>query len=151
MKFNWKVILIGGIVMYIAEWIVGMATGIFIHQGVLEPLYKETPQFWRPELNQDPPDMAALMPRWITVGLLMSFLHAGIYDNIRSAFDGSGWMKGLKYGIVLSLLYGATAAGWSGVFNLPEAIWGWWVVEGFFYYVVGGAALGWYVGKFAND
>ena len=52
---------------------------------------------------------------------------------------------------VLSLIYGATAAGWSGVFNLPETIWAWWVVEGLVIYCLSSAALGWFVGKFASD
>jgi hypothetical protein len=95
--------------------------------------------------------MASLMPRWIATGLFMSFIFTGIYDNIRDAFDGSGVIKGLKFGVVLSLIYGATAAGWSGVFNLPETMWVWWVAEGVFIYCLSGAALGWYVGKFASD
>ena len=49
--------------------------------------------------------MAALMPRWISVGLLTAFLHAGIYDNIRSAFSGSDMIKGLKFGLVIALVY----------------------------------------------
>ena len=110
-----------------------------------------TTEYWRPELTQDPPDMAALMPRWIATGLITTFILVGIYDNIRDAFDGSGIVKGHKFGFVLSLIYGATAAGWSGVFNLPETIWAWWVAEGFFIYCLSGAVLGWYVGKFASD
>ena len=95
--------------------------------------------------------MAALMPRWIATGLVMSFIFTGIYDNIRVAFDGSGVVKGLKFGFVLALIYGATAAGYSGVFNLPETLWAWWILEGFFVYCISGAALGWYVGKFASE
>ena len=151
MKLNWKTIIVGGILFYAASFIVGMSLGMVIHEGVLDPYYKATQEFWQPALNQDPPDLAALMPRWIIVGLLMSFIYAAIFDNIRSAFNGSGWMKGLKFGIVVALIYGTTAAGWSGVFNLPEAIWFWWSVEGFLNFAAGGAALGWYVGKFASD
>ena len=151
MRLNFKTIIVGGIIFYAVQWILGMMTGIVIHNGVLEPLYKATTEYWRPELTQDPPDMAALMPRWIATGLLMTFIFAGIYDNIRDAFDGSGIVKGLKFGFVLSLIYGATAAGWSGIFNLPETIWLWWVAEGFFLYCISGVALGWYVDKFASD
>ncbi len=39
----------------------------------------------------------------------------------------------------------------SGVFNLPNAIWGWWTVEGFLAYPLGGLVLGWFVGKFGSD
>jgi len=151
MRLNFKTIIVGGVVFYAVQWVLGMISGIVIHGGVLEPLYQATAEYWRPELLQDPPDMAALMPRWIATGLVMSFIFTGIYDNIRVAFDGSGVIKGLKFGFVLALIYGATAAGYSGVFNLPETIWAWWIVEGFFIYSISGAALGWYVGKFASD
>jgi len=136
MKLNAKVIFLGGLVYYLAQFIVGMATGMLIHEGVLEEIYKTVPQFWRPELNADPPDMATLMPRWITTGLIMAFIGAGIYDNIKAAFEGSGMVKGFKFGIVSALMYGSAAAGWSGVFNLPETIWFWWIVEGFFYFAI---------------
>jgi hypothetical protein len=95
--------------------------------------------------------MAAMMPRWIATGLIAAFIAAGIYDNVRSAFDGSGMVKGAKFGFVVSLLYATTAAGWSGVFNLPNNIWAWWIVEGFFYFVVGGLALGWIAARIAPE
>ena len=151
MRLNFKTIIVGGIVLYAVQWIIGMISGIVIHEGVLESLYKATTEYWRPELTQDPPDMAALLPRWIATGLIMSFLFAGIYDNIRDAFDGSGIIKGLKFGFVLSLINGATLASLSGVFNLPETIWAWWIVEGLVLYCISGAVLGWYVDKFASD
>ena len=28
--------------------------------------YKATAEYWRPELNEDPPDMTTLLPRWIS-------------------------------------------------------------------------------------
>jgi len=151
MKFDMKVIFLGGLVFYVAMFALSMITGPFIHQGVLEPYYMAHQEFWRPELNQEPPDIASLMPRWITVGLITTFIFAGIYDNIRSAFDGSGVMKGLKFGVVMGLIYASIGAGWSGFFNLPNAIWMWWAIEGFIMYIAGGAALGWFVGKFASD
>ena len=91
------------------------------------------------------------MSWWIATGLAMSFLFVGIYDNIRDAFDGSGLIKGLKFGFVLALIHAAIAAGLSGVFNLPETIWAWWTIEWFFVYCIAGAALGWYVGKYGTD
>jgi len=35
MKFNIKVIVFGGLAMYVAQWIVSMVTGSLIHEGVL--------------------------------------------------------------------------------------------------------------------
>ena len=150
MKLDWKVIIGGGVLMYVAQFLVSFGTGSFIHEGVLDPLYKATTEFWRPELNQDPPDMAALMPRWIATGLIIALLQAAFYDNIRSALDGSDLIRGLKYGLVLALLYAAFCASFSGVFNLPNAIWGWWSVEGFIIYPLGGLVLGWFAGKYGK-
>jgi len=149
MKFNPKVIFLGGLVFYVAQFAVGLVTGQVIHTNILETLYQAHQDFWRPELNQDPPDMAALMPRWIAVGLVGSFVLAAIYDNIRGAFNGSAVLKGVKFGVVLTLIFATIAAGWSGIFNLPNAIWFWWVVDGAAFYLVGGAVLGWFTGRFA--
>ena len=151
MKLDWKVIIGGGILMYIAQFIVSAATGAFIHEGVLDPLYRATTEFWRPELNQDPPDMAALMPRWIITGVLIALVYAGIYDNIRTAFNGSGIIKGLKFGLMIAVIYALFGAAFSGVFNLPNAIWGWWALEGFIIYPLGGLVLGWFAEKFGSD
>ena len=137
--------------MYIAQFAVSMITGGFIHEGVLDPLYKATTEFWRPELNQDPPDMAALMPRWIATGLLAAFIQAGIFDNIRSAFNGSGIVKGLKFGLMFAVIYASFGMAYSGVFNLPDAIWGWWALDRLIVYLAGGLVLGWFVGKFGSD
>ena len=148
---NWKVIFLGGLAYYIAAWIIGMGTGPLLHQGVLDELYTATAAFWRPELNQDPPDLAALMPQWIAVGLLGSFILAGIFAHLRSAFSGSGLMKGVKFGLVLFLINTTYAAGMSGIFNLPYAIWGWWIFEGLLYSLAGGAALGWAAQKLSPE
>lgn len=151
MKFNLKVIIVGGVVYYVAQFILSFITGPLIHEGVLDETYKAHAAFWRPELMQDPPDMAALLPQWIATGLIASLIAAGIYDNIRSAFNGSGVVKGVKFGIVVFLLYASTAMGWSGVFNLPQTIWNWWIAEGLLYYVIGGAVLGWIVAKLSPE
>ncbi len=140
---NLKLILIGGIAFYVATWVLSMVTGPLIHEGVLAEAYKATASFWRPELMQDPPDLAALMPRWIPTGLALSFIVAGLYGKVRASFAGRGLMRGARYGLGVGLLAGAVAASWSGVFNLPDVIWFWWIVEGLAMYVVGGAVLGW--------
>lgn len=151
MKLDWKVIIGGGVLMYAGQFVASMITGGFIHEGVLEPIYKATTEFWRPELNQDPPDMAAVMPRWIATGLLMAFVLAGIFDNIRPALDGSGIVRGIKFGLMIAVLYALFGAAYSGVFNLPDALWLWWAAEGFVVYTLGGLLLGWFAGKFGSD
>jgi hypothetical protein len=149
MKFNIKVIVVGGLAMYVVQFLLGILTGPLIHEGVLVEAYQANAAFWRPELNQDPPDMAALMPRWIATGLIGAFILAGIFDNIRGGLAGSMLVRGLKYGVILFLINLCISAGWSGVFNLPETIWVWWNAEALLYYVVGGAVLGWVTGKLA--
>lgn len=151
MRFNFKIIFIGGVIFYVTTFAFGMISGQLIHEGVLDTLYAATSEFWRPELRQDPPDVAALMPRWISVGLVASFVFAGIYDNIRDALSGSAVITGLKFGLMLGLIHAMFLAGWSGVLNVPETIWAWWVVDVFYVNSLGGAALGWYVGKFGSD
>jgi hypothetical protein len=93
MKFNIKVIVAGGLAMYVAQWLISMVTGPLIHENVLKELYMANASFWRPELAQDPPDMAALLPRWIAIGLITSFILAGIFDNIRGGLAGSTLLR----------------------------------------------------------
>ena len=149
MSFNWKLILGGGLTWFVATWLVSFVTGPLIHQNVLMDTYQATPGFWRPELMQDPPDMAALMPRWIFTGLIAAFLTALVYSWVRPALTGAGWMRGLKYGVIVLLLLVAYVLNYSGVFNLPDRIWTWWVIESAVVLLAGGAALGWVAEKLA--
>lgn len=151
MRFNLKVILLGGLAFYVGQWLVAVFTGPLIHEGVMTPLYTASQSFWRPELNQQPPDMAALMPRWIATGLISTFVMTAIFDNIRSALNGSATVKGLKFGCIAFLFAAANMAGWSGVFNLPESIWAWWAFDALLIYLVSGAVLGFAVGKLSPE
>jgi hypothetical protein len=145
-----KLVVLGGLAYFVVTWILGFATGPLIHNGYLKADYQATSEFWRPELNQDPPDMAALMPRWLTTGLIGSFLVAWIYGQVRGAFAGPGWKRGLRYGFLLALLGGTFGLlGYAGIFNLPDKIWTVWFLESFLYYLVGGAVLGWVAERFA--
>jgi hypothetical protein len=146
---NWKLIFVGGVVYYAAQFIVGMGTGGIVHNGILVEAYRATTEFWRPELNQVPPDTAALMPRWIATGLIAAFLSAAVYGWIRPALAGPGWQKGLKFGGIVVIVSTCCMLGWSGVFGLPERIWFWWWVESLAYFLIGGAVLGWYAEKYA--
>jgi hypothetical protein len=139
---SWKLIVLGGLASYVAMFVVGMGTGVVIHNGILQADYRAHSAFWVPELNQDPPDMAALMPYWVTTGLITSFVVAALYGWVRSAFRGPGWRRGLLFGLFLVLFSWATYLGWSGVFNLPAKIWIWWGVDLLLLYLVGGAVLG---------
>lgn len=139
---NLKIVFIGGLVYYIVMFVLSMATAFITHEGMLDEAYQATAAFWRPELMSDPPDMAALMPLWIGVGLATSFIAAGVYDVFRSALSGPGWQRGMKFGVTLGLLFGGVYIGLFGVFALPLFIWAVWAVEGLVLTALGGAALG---------
>jgi hypothetical protein len=140
---NAKLTLIGGLAHFVATWLVSMFTGPLLHNGLLKSAYAATAGFWRPELMQDPPDMAALMPRWISLGLVFSLVIAALYGQVRPALAGQGWARGARYGLGIGVLLIATMWSWSGVFNLPDFIWGWWSAEALLMNVIGGAAVGW--------
>jgi len=137
-----KIVLLGGLVHYVTSFIAGMLTAMVTHQGILQPYYKATALFWRPELRSEPPDMAALMPLWIAVGLLASVVTAGVYSVSRNALSGLGWQRGAKFGFALGLLYAAMDANLYGVFDLPAFIWLVWALEGIVLSVLAGAAMG---------
>ncbi len=140
---NWKLVVIGGIVFYAATFVVSLITGPLIHEGVLDATYQEYSQFWKPELRSDPPDMESLMPRWITVGVIISMIMAAIYGWLRNAFQGPGWSRGLRFGVVISIFHLLFCLAWSGLFDLPDSLWLIWGFESFLYYLPGGAVLGW--------
>lgn len=145
---NWKLIILGGLAYYVVTLLISFATGPIVHNNLLKPEYKAHAELWRPELNEEPPNMMALMPRWTTTGLLGAFLIAAIYAWIHPAFSGPGWKRGLQYGTMLAVLAITVGAlGYSGVFNASDKIWAVWAIEGFFYYLPGGAVLGWLGGK----
>lgn len=141
---SWKIVFVGGLVYYATMFILSFGTGYLIHspEGVLGEVYKVTTSFWRPELNMDPPDMAAMMKIWVPIGLFSSFLGAGVYSVIRSSLAGAAWKRGLKFGVIVSIFVLINALGYWGVFNLPGQIWTWWVIEGVVLNLAGSVALG---------
>ena len=142
---NWKIAVVGGIAAYVATMILGFGTGYFIHSpdaGVLAETYRATTAFWRPELNASPPDMMALMPMWVTNGLIAAVIMAGIFSIVRSSLSGAAWQRGLKFGVIVTLFWVINALGYWGVFNLPGQVWQWWGVEGAVLNLIGGVVLG---------
>ena len=148
---NWKLVVLGALAFYVVTFLVSFITGPVVHEGILDEAYRANEEFWQPPLREDPPDMAAMMPRWIASGLLTSLILAAIYGCVRRAFDGPGWKKGLWYGLILSGFGICFSLGYSGVFHLPDKIWFWWALEGFLYYLPGGAVLGWVAQKVAPE
>ena len=147
---NWKLVIIGGVVYYIVTMILGFGvTGPLIHEGILDATYQEHQSFWRPELNEDPPNLAPLMPRWLIGGLVGSLVFAAIFSCVASSLGGVNLMSGLKYGLIVAVLFAVFAIGYSGVFALPDSLWIWWTLEGLLVNPVGGAAMGWAGGKWA--
>jgi hypothetical protein len=146
---NAKSIVLGGLAFYVVTWILSFVTGPVIHDGVLLESYKATAGFWRPALMQEPPDMAALLPRWITTGLIYSFVLAALYSKVRPVFAGSGWMRGARFGFWIWLFATAIALTYSGFFNLPDRIWFWWAIDGLVGSVIGCAVLAWTADRWA--
>jgi len=147
----WKAVIIGGIVFWIVTNIFGMfGTGILIHEKILDPIYRANESFWVPELRQDPPDMAALMPKWLINSLISSLIVSGIYVCVHSSFSGAGWKKGLMWGLCLGFFAGAMVWSWGGLFDLPAKMWVWLVIDGLILYPIGGAAMGWATARFAG-
>lgn len=141
---NWKLIVVGGLVYYAVTMIVGIfVTGPLIHEGLLEAPYRANQEFWRPELNQDPPDIGALMPRWLAAGLINALVIAAIFAWMRPTLGGSDLKAGVKYGLFLSLFGAMFALAWSGIFDLPDTIWLWWTIDGLMLNILGCAAMGW--------
>ena len=148
---NWKLVIIGGIAFWLVTNIVGLfGTGMVIHEGILEPVYRAHESFWIPALNEDPPDMAAVMPRWLLMSLLSSVVVAGLYSCVHSAFKGPGWKRGMVWGLCLGIFSFVSLLGWSGVINLPMQIWIWWGIDGLILFLIGGAAMGWAGQRFAG-
>jgi hypothetical protein len=86
--------------------------------------------------------MGALMPMWITTGLVGAFIAAGIYSVVRSSLTGPAWQRGLKFGVIAALFAIVNALGYWGVFNLPNNVWQWWMTEATILHLVGGTVLG---------
>lgn len=141
---NWKIVFIGGVAYYATMFIVSSVTGYLIHspEGVLFETYQATASFWRPELNADPPDMAALMPMWIATGLISALIAAGIFSVVRSSLAGPAWQRGLKFSVIAALFAVISAIGYRGVFNLPDEIWAWWITDAVILHLAGGIVLG---------
>lgn len=148
---NWKLVIVGGLVFWVVTWILGFGvTGYLIHDQILDPVYRANSSFWIPELNQDPPDMAAVMPFWLIGSLIASLIYAGFYAKVVACFTGPGWRRGLMFAFCLVWVYWAFLLGFSGLFNLPTELWIWWGVEALILYLAGGIAMGWAGGKFAG-
>ncbi len=139
---NWKLILFGALAFFATIQVTSMVTGIVIHDGVLVADYEATHGHWRPELEQDPPDMMALMPMWMAFSFITSLVFAAIYGCVRSALSGSGVKKGLQFGLIGASFFACTCLGMFGVMNIPGTIWVWWAIEGFILWSLGGVALG---------
>jgi len=141
---SWKLVIVGGLVFWVVTTVVGMfGTGLVIHERILDPIYQANESFWLPELREDPPDMAALMPQWLGMGLLSSLVFAGIYSVVRGSFSGPGWKQGLKFGFCLALIAIVFYLSMSGIFDLPLTMWIWWGVDALILFLLGGAAMGW--------
>jgi hypothetical protein len=127
---NWKLIIVGTVVFWIVTNLIAIfGTGLIIHEGILEPIYNANASFWLPPLRENPPDMGALMPRWLLIWFVNSLVIAGIYSCVHTSFTGPGWRKGLNWGLCLGIFTFATYITFSGVIDLPMKLWVWWGID----------------------
>lgn len=149
---NLKRVFLGAFVFWLVTNALSFGvSGYLIHEMILDSTYQASEPLWRPELRQDPPDMVSLMPGWLLMSFLSSLVVAGIYSCVRGSFNGPGWKKGMSWGLCLSLFTAVSYFGLTGVMNLPHKIALWWSIDAIFLFVVGGAAMGWAVEKWADD
>lgn len=146
---NGKLTAISALVYFVASWGLSFISGPIVHNGILKSTYIETASFWRPALMQEPPDMAALMPRWIATGVVFAIVVGAFYGAVRGSIAGAGWLRGAKFGAALGIVIAAAMFNWSGVFNLPDRVWTWWAIEGVVLNTVTGAIMGWAAGRWA--
>lgn len=147
---NWKLILIGGVAFWLVTNLLGFATGPLIHTGKLDPIYRANEAFWVPALNQDPPDIAAMMPIWLRNSLIASLVYAAIYGMVHPSLGAPGWRRGLTFGLILAVLAAVSYLSFSGLFNLPDELWLWWALEALVVLGVGGVVLGWVGERFCD-
>ena len=148
---NVKCILIGAIVFFIVTNVLGMfVSGPVIHEGLLAADYEANSGYWRPELAQDPPDTAALMPMWLINGFIVSLIVAILYCCYRRCLSGAEWRRGMIFCLSLAIFACAMFLAWSGIFNLPGKIWIWWGIDSLVIYAIAGIVMGWAVGKWGG-
>ena len=148
---NWKCIIIGAIVFFVVTNILGMlVSGPLIHEGILDSVYGDHESFWRPELREDPPNTAALLPMWMFNAFIVSLIVAGLYCCFRACLKGPEWKRGMVFCICLSIFGCGMMLAWSGIFNLPAKIWLWWAIDGLVIYAIAGAVMGWAAGKWGG-
>lgn len=150
---NIKLIVLGTIAYFITAQVIGAITGMFVHGegGLLEATYKSYAAMWRPELNETPPNLGALMPLWITTGLINSLIVAITFSLIRPALQGGVIAQGLKYGVIASLFMAGLYGMYFGIFALPGSLWLAWGLEGLVMCCVGGIVLAAVADKFAAE
>ena len=148
---NWKIVVIGGLAFFVTMFALSFITGMVIHNGILDEAYNATSSFWRPELQTEPPDMAALMPELVLNGLILGLVSAAIYGFMRPAFIGAGWRKGLSFGLLLAAFVAAYHLSLSSYLDLPGKIWGWWSIDAVFQFALAGLVLGVVADKLAPD
>ena len=147
---NWKLIIIGGLAFFLVANLLSFVTGPIIHEGTLDPVYQANEAFWLPALNQDPPDMAAMMPVWLRNSFIASLVYAAIYGMVAGSLGAPGWRRGLTFGLIMAVVAAVTYLSFSGIFNLPGVLWLWWAIEALVIFAVAGAVLGWVGERFCD-
>ncbi|WP_394831510.1 hypothetical protein LVJ94_33865 [Pendulispora rubella] len=137
---NWKIVVIGGVVFAVVFFISTILGVPLFHAGILAPIYKAHAQFWRPGFLD--PNEGNLLPRALGTGLVRGLVLAGVYDWLRAYLKGPGWLRGVKYGALLWVFGAMVILLWTVMFNLPDVLFFYWMLESLFEELLAGAALG---------
>jgi hypothetical protein len=109
----------------------------FWHGNVMKARYIETALLWRPE---------AEMKAWaITLGISLSaFIATYVFAK---GFEGKGIKEGLRFGILITLLFSSGYLIAHATQPIPEDIIGMWIIGDFLGYSLGSILLGYVLKK----
>jgi len=93
MNINFKKLIIGGLLVGVIIWVVGMVFG-----NLAADLYKMSPKvFWKPMGSK-------WMTQMVIYDFVAAFLLAFAYSVFEPSIPGSGYQKGLTFGLIIFLV-----------------------------------------------
>ena len=127
---NSKKFLISWLAVFVTIFVVDM----IFHGRILGEMYRQTANLWRPK-----EEMCQFMP-WLTLG---SILWSGAFSYLfLTGYQGRGVAAGIRYGVLISLLFVAHDAVMYAVAPYPPAVPCSWAIGNIIEFAIAGAVLG---------